>query len=601
MATAVPSIVELNKMRDRKFFPIVFWVVVGLLLALRIYPALTLPPNGDEGADLITLYRDYLAFPKFFDADISISADQSRLSYLVAAPLISLLGGADFNIFEDIGMVRLLFLLLHTVYLIVSYRFIADMLKNRAAAYAYVGLLVSSCYLASYSIATMTTGESVYMLFQVGAIWVFFDNFQGSLSNGADFRRFGLLCFLLALCIASKLFGLTLIAAFFVFHLIHRKHAGNISITTLAPKYLLFFSIAFFVGIIVINLISIPLFYKSVSALGLGIGYVLLWGVLLWRERSGGFGPYRINMVCFWALLTFCTFTLVLVFSPIYLNLENFFDVFNWFSTWGPEKIKVQSHKIDGLIILMTKFGFVPTFLLLLVSGVGIIRMLKKPGQQMQAIVKSIYFLLFLIVFVNLLLISCIHLKLPWHGISIFPFLFLPFIALFSATMARKSRLSQIIMLIVLAVVSVDNLYRYADLYPYGHLDGCQYGKNFIGLNKPCLISFEAVPKFYDYVAWLKKKENRSYRAINVHGTNVKIVNDYLIQMLKYYFSYKGDKEVEFESEGLLKDKYDLIISNPISTPEFDALLNVRDYRKLKTISIAGITVANIWQGKDFR
>jgi hypothetical protein len=153
-------------------------------------------------------------------------------------------------------------------------------------------------------------------------------------------------------------------------------------------------------------------------------------------------------------------------------------------------------------------------------------------------------------------------------------------------------------MIVFLVIIAADNIYRYCHWYPYGHFDGGQYGRSHIGLNKSCLVSFEAVPKFYEYYSELSEKGRDKYHIISVKGTDVKILNDYLIQMLENYFYYKGRKDVIFRSD-LSNSSSDLIVSSPIFTPDTENLLKSNDYRKLKTITIANIAVANVWKGKQ--
>lgn len=589
---------KINTLKGSRTFSIIFWILLGLVLCLRIYPAVTLPPHGDEGADFNTLYKDYKSVLRFFDPSVSMAADQSRLSHLVAATVIGIAGIDNIQLYKNIGVVRLVFLLIHVVYIIVSFRFVADVLKSRGAAYTYVFFLGTSCYLSSYCAAVMTTGESVFMLFHILAVWLFYTNFQNSLVGG-DFRQFSFLCLITACSIAAKLFGVLLLIAFFIFHLFNLSGTRTLRITTLAPKYILSLSLGFLLVIVAINLIPFSLFAKSISALGVGILYVMAWILLAILEKRGTFAPRSIHFIYFWVLLTFCCFTLVLVFSPIYLNLQNFIDVFDYFKIWGPERINTDSSKIDAIFIMLVKFGLIPSILLVLTIAVGIGRLFKAPIERISDVFKSVYFLLFLVVFLNVILISLVHLKLPWHCISIFPFLYLPFVAFSKYANVQKSKVLKYALVALLVMVSADNLYRYIHWYPYGHFDGAQYGTANIGVNKPCLISFEVVPKFFDYFSELNQKENQNYRSVNVRGADVKILNDYLIQMLAVYFHFKGRRDVTFTSESLKKTQADLIVSSPIFTPDVESQLDADHYRKLGTISIVNISVANVWKGKD--
>ncbi len=584
--------------KKANYFSIIFWMLIVLLLGLRIYPAFTLPPFGDEGSDFFVLYRDYKSAMNFFDADVVMATEQSRLSHLFGGAIISVLGVENVDMFNKIGIIRMLFFLVHIAYLVISYRFIKDVFKDREVACLYTFFLTASCYLAAYSTAVMTTGESVYMLFQLLSIWGFYSSFKFALANRGTFPRFSLLSILIAACIASKLFGLLLLIAFSGFHLVNLPRMRILWIKCVDPRYMVALSLTFFFLILTINLISIPLKIKTITALGAGIFYLAGWIGLAVCEHRGVFAPKKINYVFFWGLMTFCCFTLVLVISPIYLNLLNFLDVFSWFSLWGPEKFHVESTKVDALIIMLVKFGLIPTVLLAIVALANLKRLLSMSKDHLFNSLSSIQFLLILIVGLNLLLISMVHFKLPWHGISIFPYLFLPFATLLLTLKTKRSSLVKVFVIAVLIVVPLDNIYRYLNWYPYGHFDGGQYGENQIGLNKSCLISFELVPAFYDFFSALSQKDNRAYQSVNVKGVGVSILNNYLVQMLTAYFHHKGQKEVRFFSKEIYQEHSDLIISSPIFTPDIEAQLRANSFQKLKTLTIADIAVANVWKGK---
>ncbi len=588
------------KMPKKKasYFSIVFWVLITLLLSLRIYPAFTVPPFGDEGSDFIVLYKDYVGVMNFFDADMVMASDQARLSHLLGGLVISILGVDNVDMFNDIGIIRMIFFFIHIVYLVVSYHFIKKLFNDREAAYLYTFFLTASCYLAAYSTAVMTTGESVYMLFQLLSIWAFYSSFKSALADKGNFSGFSLLSILLAACIASKLFGLFILIAFGAFHLIHLPKMRTLWIKSVDPKYMAALSMAFFFIILAINFIPMPLKIKTIAALGLGIIYLVSWIGLAVCEHKGAFSPKKINFIYFWGLLTFCCFTLVLVISPIYLNLSNLLDVFSWFDTWGAEKINIVSSKVDALVIMMLKFGAIPTVLLVIVILSKIKRMRLMSRDHRLNFLSSIQFLLILVVGLNLLLISMVQLKLPWHGLSVFPYLFVPFATLFPILKTKGRSFVKVFVIAVLIVVPMDNIYRYLHWYPYGHFDGGQYGKDHIGLNRSCLVSFELVPTFYDFFSTLNQKENYSYQSVNVQGVNVRVLNDYLIQMLTAYFHHKGQKQVQFISDKLNKDHSDLILSSPIFTPDIEARLRADSYQKIKTLTIADIAVASVWKGK---
>jgi len=575
---------------------VVLIICIGILICLRIYPALTLPLHGDEGSDLYIVSRDAVSFSRFFSDEISFAFDQSRFSHLIGAIIMGITGVNSANLLEKLGTIRLVFLLFHIGYLIVSYRLIMGVSGDRRAAWIYTFLLSVSCYLSSFSISMMTTGEGVFMLFHLLSIKIFYENFQKAAEGDGIFKQFLLLSLVLALCIAGKLFGVLLLISFFVFALCNSKTVRQFSITTAHPGMILGASLSFFITIVLINVFSIPLMTKSIAALASGLLYVCCMLVLAAKEHRGRYLPRKIHFVAFWALLAFVTFTLVLVFSPIYLNLKNIINVFSWYGTWNAGAVAPDSKYYDALIILVMKYGIASTVVLVAAAGTGLFFMITSPSSDNRSPAGSFHFLIMIVITLHVVLISTAQFKLVWHPLAVFPFLYLPFAGLWVMVSNGKPVVLKYILIVAVLFVAGDNLYRYGSWYPHGHLDGGQYGSRFVGVNKPCFVTFEGIPVFFEYITGEMENDSVKIRQINVKGSNSPILNSYLQRMLALYFKTKGLGGIRFVRRSLQADRSDVIVSSPIYNPECEQELSGGDYTRIKTLSISKVIIATVWK-----
>jgi len=582
-------------MSNQRKLTIAFIILIGLVISLRIYPALTLPLFGDEGDDLYILVKDASSLKHFFSDKHTYAWDQARFPHLISAIVIGITGINADNIFNRLGIIRFVFFLLHIGYLIFSYKLIASVTQNRIAPFIYVLLLTTSCYMASFSTAMMTSGDTAFMFFHILSIKIFYDNFKHAMEHNGLFQSFLLFSLIIALCIASKLFGVLLLISFFLFHLCNLRNMSTVQITSVHPKEIFFRSSFFLLTIGYINIIPIPLLAKSILAISVGIIYLGIMIRLIIRESKKEYEPIKINFVLFWALLSFVSFTFVLVFSPIYLNLKNLLNVFGWFGTWNIGAVAPDSKYYDALMIIIIKFGIIPCILLLLTSAASIYFFIKYVLNNLPEFIKSLFMLLLIIFLVHLILICSIQFKLVWHSLAVFPFLYLPFVGLWILLQNKKKKLLQFILIIAILSVSVDNLYRYFSWYPYGHLDGGQYGEKYIGINKPCFVTFESIPIFFDYIKDKVENDNANIRQINVRGCSARILNSYLGRMLVKYFDNEGLGNIKFVNEELQEDGSDLVLTSPIYNPKYENLLQNNNYKKVKSLSISGVLIGTIW------
>ena len=213
--------------------------------------------------------------------------------------------------------------------------------------------------------------------------------------------------------------------------------------------------------------------------------------------------------------------------------------------------VAASSRFYDALVIMFMKFGIIPSILLVLGASLGTYYFVKSARQYQKDFYTSFFFLVLVIFSTHLILISSVEFKLVWHSLAIFPFLYLPFVGLWVLLQGREAVLPKYLLAGMLLAVSADNMYRYYRWYPYGHLDGGQYGEKFVGLNKPCFVTFESIPALFEYVREMTENEGVMVAKINVRGCSSHILNSYLRRMLALYFKSKGLGEIDFVSEAL--------------------------------------------------
>jgi len=561
--------------------------LTGFLVIVRIYPALTLPAIGDEGSDMFILARDRLSFFSFFSDSITFGFDQARFSHLLAAPLLVVFGS------HGLPAVRVLTLVFHLGYLVASLRLIRIIIGNKSA-YIYIFLLIMNCFLASYSVFAMTTGESVYMLFHILSILIFYNSFSSAMENGGIFKDYLLLSLMLGLCIASKLFGLLLLLSFILFHWIYMKNIKELSITSFSPLLIGTISGGFFLIITGVNIIPVNPAIKSIISVSVSLIYLVIFVTLTFKEKKQTV-PKKMSPVFFWLLLVFVAFTLVLVFSPVYLNLKNILNAMNWFDLWNAGEMP-DSNFVDGLVIIAVKFGIIPTVCLFLVVCMGLYYYRTEKNKKPSSVYLPV--LLSIITVIHVFIICLSKWKFPWHSLAIFPFLYLPFVLLWAYSSKKKKKKLGIVVAIFLTVVLCDNMYRYISWYPYGHLDGAQYGDEFIGVSKPCLISFELIPEVTNFLASNHTKQRSHYSQVNIQVSRLAVLNSYFNSMLKMY-ARPNNLRGFFVIEDIDRNNSDYVLTSPIYNAELEKKLAGLHYIKLKTFYIKKIPAATFWAKKS--
>ena len=133
--------------------------VIALLFSyvfvVKSLAATKLDYYSDEPDDYGIIIGDLARSGEFFKS-VS-SADQARFPHLVALPIIKIWGE------DSLLMTRLFYITIHLAYLFVIYKLFRLSLSRVKALYG-LGLTALSAYLFSFSVFSMTTGSSLFLL-----------------------------------------------------------------------------------------------------------------------------------------------------------------------------------------------------------------------------------------------------------------------------------------------------------------------------------------------------------------------------------------------------------------------------------------------------
>lgn len=559
-------------------------LIVALLMAIRISALLVLPPLGDEPDDFAIVKNTLFGFSNFFQN--AGATDQSRLPHLLSLPFTFAMAAQNFESLTRI--LRFFFFSFHLLYLFLSYRLILYVSKQKTSAVIYFFLLLTSCYLSAFSIFTMTTSENLYLLFHLLSIAYFYKAFSEIQKKGY-FSNLIILALLLGLCIASKLFGLFLIPAFFLFHFFSISDSRRLRVWP-NPVTLIGYGLLFMIALTTINFSGVTPFLKLCSA-------GLLCAFYLWQVKSlikitdPGKVPetsYGIFQVWFAIILTASIFTLI--FSPIYLNFTNIIKLFSWGNRWNHGLIVSKHFWYDIPLILLMKFGLFSS-LVLFTAIIFNLKFKEKPDTFRG----SFGLLIFLVFVIHFLVIANVRHIVTWYPIAIFPFLYLPLVEMWQLAKKRNHKKITLAALLCVFLVIADNGYRYWKWYPYAHFDGAQYGKKFIGWNKAGFVSLEIIPAIYHHFSNLDTEKTTP---VNIQAVYVQFYNEWISRLCSYYFhQHKKNHKFKFFSGADLAQPFDYLISSPIYNPKLEErLMALKEFKKLKVLSLKEIDLVTIWK-----
>jgi hypothetical protein len=560
-------------------------LVIILFLGLGLAALLTLPQLGDEPDDLNILRIDLGSLKSFFFTAETYELEQSRLPFLVSAPLVLA--------FRENGLIplRLLFFACHLGYLFISFRLVLLITGRRTPALLYVLLLATSCYLASFSIFAITTGDSLYLLFHIAAVTSF-------LKSRRTWQETGLfpgplrLALLLGACAASKLFGVLLLAALLLYHLLETRGAA-LKARGVPPGRLLSAGAVFLLLIVAVNLLPLPPAARLWAAVAAGCGYLALLTVWAVREERRPGPPAAAGFALFWAALILTAFATTLVLSPVYLNLRNLLRTVTWFGDWNAGPLVARSRITDMAVITILKYGPVSTAALVALSVLSVFGLPSRLRRGPAGFTRSTAFLFVLIFVIHFAVISVTRHKVTWYPLAIFPFLYLPGVRLFWVADRQGLRRLKAAVLLCLAVVAGDNAARYLRWFPYGHFDGAQYGREQIGWNRAGFITFEVQP---DLLAYLNSRHIPYRAVVHCRVVDVPFYNTWFRILLERRYAAEGGLRYRFTSSDWRPGAaFDYLLTSPVYYPEFEAALNPERFRRIETFVIKGIPVLSVW------
>ena len=322
------------------------YLIIGLFIAFRLVAIFIVPMVGDEPDDFNIILTDVKGFKDFFVAPDAYELEQSRFPFIVSTPLVVALKH------RAIISLRILFLIVHLIYLLFSFKLIVVVTGKKPAGLMYVLVIVASCFIASFSIFAITTSDNLYLLFHILTIYSFINSYR-AYKDSKIFTGYLVLALLIASCIASKLFGVLLLVALLLFHYVAVDRRNLIGIRSVHPNTLIWLGGAFFSGVVLINVLPMHPNSKLILALMLSSGYLLT--LILWtvREKHGRYPEVKVGFMKFWLSLIVTAFNCTLILSPVYLNLSNFIQTFTWFDVWGSGMLVSRS--------LSSGFGHLPT------------------------------------------------------------------------------------------------------------------------------------------------------------------------------------------------------------------------------------------------
>jgi hypothetical protein len=539
---------------------------------------------GDEPDDYKIIRRDLRSISSFFEE--SYAHDQARLPHLVSIPVILLFKKGS------LLAVRLLYIGIHVIYLWLFYRMMRLKFPDSQALYCTV-LVGSSAFLASFSIFAMTSSNNLFLLGIVAALYYYLRHLESATERVPE-RVFVIFPLLLGLCVASRLWGVFVLVSIFVYDLVLRIRERRLISTR--PEGLRLVSLSllntlFTLSIAVQNLLPWPPRERLVLSLVLAGLYLVGMGILWARGRSTVFMsfPWR------WSLIVHGAFNFTLVLSPNYMNFANIVAIFDWHRIWNVSDVLINPNPLDIIYIVLVKFGAFNTVVLVLAM------LVMYRSKELGLFVKSCsLFLLFSAVNAVFLLIP--EFVVTWYPISVFQFLYLPISALITYLPRISRRFVYAGLLVLCVALPAHEQVRYLRLWPYGHLDGYQYGEEFIGWSKPGFVTFEGIPLLYNHLA---SRSEQELTTVIVCAVPSRMYNRYAAEALNAHFTRRGLQRYFFLSYydlfspdhplQVLRRHRGLVVTSNYTPAEIVTELETTA-RELHRFKVLDLVVARLWE-----
>lgn len=560
----------------RVLFASVFVLLFSYLLVVKGIAATQLDYYSDEPDDYGIVIGDAARMGDFFKG-VS-SADQARFPHLVALPIIKIWGE------NSLFMTRMLYIVIHLTYLFVIYKLFRLSLSKIKALYG-LALTALSAYLFSFSVFSMTTGSSLFLLLGTLILYMYLRYLKAPLKT-YSVNRLALFGIVSGLAIGSRFFAaLILISVFLYDAWLSRK-------SLFSKQGMRFWSVPFepinvlfTVFIIVVNILSAPPAFKMMASIFLAIIYMVFFAYeYMTREDN----QVKIGFFDRWIFIVHTAFVTTLIASPIHLNMQNIVRVFEWSSIWHKAENYINPSRFDIFTIIGVKTGWLAAGVILCALGIIAWR------RQLSTFAKT-YALFIILIAINLLAFLKVKYVIVWYPLLLMPFFYLPLAYVFPDSVKQLKKPLGILLLLVLLFIPLQEQYRYWRVFPYGHADGAQYGKEYIGWNKPGTITFESSRKIISYM-----KENQATLPpgeIDCMLVTSKKYNPWASGILTMALQKNGLSQYRCRPETSAQQQSQYVLTT-VYIPEENINAISRDYKQQKVFTQASIPVATLWVKK---
>lgn len=481
-ATKNNKIINFVKVNQKKILLVLGLVLMIYCFFVKASVATKLGHFADEPDDFGIIVEDSSRINTFFDN--VPSADQSRLPHVVSLPIIMLFG------VNSLVPLRIFHIFMYMGYIYVLYKLFRLTLSRVKAFYGVI-LTSLSCYMFSFSVFTMTTSNTLSFLLGALFLYLYIKYTKNSSSTKLSANQLVILGVISGMAVGSRFFSAILIVSALMFDVFLCRKALFKNFTwRIWELPFLIINMSFFILLTIINVVHLLPIFKIFLALILVIYYVVfLYGEFLHNKPLSA----RFGFISRWLILGSTAVASALISSPIHLNYENIVRIFEWGEIWHKVDNFINPSRFDIFTITGFKLGLFAGVMILISLFVIFYR------KQQKDFFKK-YALLIIVTILHFIIFVWAKYVLTWYPLFIMPFMYLPLIYVFPDKLNELKKPLMAVFCALLIALPIYEQYRYLRLFPFGQMDGAQYGKQYIGWNKPGMITFESIKDFIDYL-----------------------------------------------------------------------------------------------------
>lgn len=560
----------------RVLFASVIVLLFSYILVVKGIAATKLDYYSDEPDDYGIVIGDAARMGDFFKG-VS-SADQARFPHLVAMPIIKIWGE------NSLFMTRMLYIVIHLSYLFVVYKLFRLSLSKIKALYG-LALTALSAYLFSFSVFSMTTGSSLFLLLGTLILYLYLRYPKAPL-NTYRINRLSILGVVSGLAVASRFFAaLILISVFLYDAWLSRKNLFSKQGVRFWSVPFELINIIFTMFLLLINFVPSAPMFKITGSIFLCLVYIALFAYEYFTRHDV---DTKIGFFDRWIFIVHTAFVVTLIASPIHLNIQNIIRVFEWSSIWHKAENYINPSRFDIFTIIGVKTGWLAAGAILFALGVIAWR------RQLKSFAR-VYALFIILIVVNMLAFLKVKYVIVWYPLLLMPFFYLPLAYIFPDSSRQLKKPLGILLLLLLLFIPLQEQYRYWRLFPYGHSDGAQYGKQYIGWNKPGTITFESSHKIVDY--FRENQVSLPPGEIDCKLVTSKRYNPWASTILTMALQKEKLMDYRCRSEGSSSQSSPYVLTTVYIPDEIIQEIS-KDYRQQKVFTQASVQVATLWVKK---